>query len=547
MMLMDQAQPVGNRSRQILLMQVLFAFFCALVVRIYIWKHFPHVIFQHEADGVGYIGIAREILENGSIGRAVHFPPFYPAVIALCAALSGSYESGARLASVLAGSMAVVPFHLACRYLLSGRGALYAALVAALFGPFIDYAVQPISQATYLCLIAAGVWFGLRLAATVSIRYAAAFGLISAAMYLTRPEGILFFVINVPVLVWCIIRADVALRRKLKVASALCCSFGVPVLLYLFRLRDITGGWTLSGKSAATIIGIDASMRLLPNGKTYAEATAAGTGLATLVPSLSALLTTITGQAARFGLATYALLPGFAMAIAAMGLFLIWAAVPRAGRGERQAAFIGRYLFFSPLLMLLPVFAFDKISLSAGYIFPFFPVFIACFAQGAVWLEEQVAVFVTHRLPLLRGIVRFLPLGAAAVACLMLLSFNQFYSEVSSEEYSFMTGQQDFLLRQTGHWLRANTPSDAGVMARWSNIGFYADRPWTGLADGTIAQVVEYAKRAHMKYIVIDSDAVPRRRPQLNALLFPDTPQPGLTPVYGREDWLTRVVVYRVE
>ncbi len=84
-------------------------------------------------------------------------------------------------------------------------------------------------------------------------------------------------------------------------------------------------------------------------------------------------------------------------------------------------------------------------------------------------------------------------------------------------------------------------------MSRWSNIGYYGERGWIALADGAIEEVIAYAKRNGITHIVIDSDSVPRRRPQLLNLLDPSLPHAGLTPVYADERFYTRVVIYQVK
>lgn len=519
----------------------------ALGIRVYLWTSFPHVIFLHEADAMGYIGIARNIIEHFSISNSTHFPPFYPALIALSSLVVGNYEYGARWASIVMGAGMVVPLYLACRYLMSSRAAFCASLLAACFDPFVDYSVQPISQATYAALIALGVWLGLRCARRPSPAFLAAFGMTAAAIYLTRPEGILFFAFNFPLLMYVVFTDKAELKQQANRFFALSAGFLVPFVWYVVCLRRYSGNWSISGKSGITSIGIDASLKLLPDGRTYGASVAGKAGLADLFPSVAGFAKTFVTQSGKFALVAYSTLPGILLVLAAAGSALLVYEMFRQERSNRMKSLCLLGMFFSPLILLAPVMVFDKISLATGYILPFFIVFFCCSAKGIVWLESVLVGAIDRRHPVPTVLKQRFSIAVIATALLSWYSYIPVYQRLSSEEFSFMSGQQDFLLRQTGHWLTNNTDKNAKIMARWSNIGYYGGRGWIALADGSIGEVTRYAKRNGVTHIVIDSDAVPRRRPQLKNLLEPSIPQPGLTPVYLQDQFDTRVVIYQVE
>lgn len=529
------------------LLNISLLFACALAIRIYLWQTFPHVIFLHEADGMGYISIARNIIENFSISNATHFPPFYPALIALFTLISGNYDSGARLASIVMGSGMVIPFYLACTYLMPFRAALCAALFAACFGPFVDYSLQPISQATYIGLIAFGVWIGLRCIKSSSLPSLALFGMTSAAIYLTRPEGILFFAINLPILIYAIVSQRPEAAYRLRRSGLLIISFLLPFLGYVLCLKRFTGIWSISGKSGVTSIGVDASMKIVSGGKTYGEMAAGKAGLADLVPSFSAFMTTYLTQLGKFTTVAAASLPLIMFILALVGVAALLYDLFRNERGSRMRALCRYWMFLSPLAMIVPVMAFDKISISTGYILPFFMILFCFSAKGMVWLEWLATEWLGKLCSISADVRRYIPLAVVATVILSWQIYMPLYRWLSSDEFRFMSGQQDFLLRTTGHWFSGNTAKAAKLMARWSNIGYYGERGWVGLADGSISEVTEYARRQGVSYIVIDSDAVPRRRPQLVSLLNPSASHPGLTPVYADQQYDTRVIIYRVD
>jgi 4-amino-4-deoxy-L-arabinose transferase-like glycosyltransferase len=518
----------------------------ALGIRAYLWLKVPHVIMLNEADGMGYISIARNIVENFSISNSIHFPPFYPALIAISSLIVGNYESGARFTSIVAGSCMVVPFYLGCRYLMPARAAFCAALFAAFFGTFVDYDLQPLSQATYTGLIATGVWLGLRYIKIPSRISLAGFAMTSAAIYLTRPEGILFYVANLPIMMYVVYSTEKDLKERLKSWAVLLISFIVPFILYVFSLKRYTGYWSISGKSGVTSIGIDASMKLLPGGKTYGETMAGSAGLSSLIPSFSGFMKTYLTQLGKFTTLVYSTLPHSMLIIALIGIVVIAFNMFRQERSGRMRAVCRNWIFLSPLAMILPVMAFDKIAVTTGYILPFFMVVFGCCAMGLVWLEVMITEWIGKLFLLPENLRRQIPLAVLASALFSAFMLIPFYQSISSDEFRFLSAQQDFLLRQTGHWVGSKTDKKAIIMARWSNIGYYGNRDWTGLVDGSVDEVTEYARRHGVTHIVIDSDAVPRRRPKLASLLDPASTHPGLIPVYVDQQFNTRVVVYQV-
>lgn len=77
-------------------------------------------------------------------------------------------------------------------------------------------------------------------------------------------------------------------------------------------------------------------------------------------------------------------------------------------------------------------------------------------------------------------------------------------------------------------------------------MGFYAERKWVYIPDGEITEVVKYAKDHNVSHIVIDSAAVPKRRPKLEPLLDPEIYHKGLMPVYVAESFSILVIIYQV-
>jgi hypothetical protein len=258
-------------------------------------------------------------------------------------------------------------------------------------------------------------------------------------------------------------------------------------------------------------------------------------------------LKTYLAQLGKFSSLVYATLPNIMLLIALIGVSRVAFVFFRDDRQERIRLLCRHGMFASPLAMLLPVMAFDKIAVSSGYILPFYMVFIAYCALGLGWIETYILAQLGKKFQISEPGRRAIPVSVAACSVISWFLLMPFYREVSSDDFRFMSGQQGFLLRQTGHWLAANTDTSAKIMARWSNMGYYSHREWAGLVDGSIEEVTDYARRHGITHIVIDSDSVPRRRPKLSGLLDPASPHAGLIPRYADQQFNTRVIVYQVK
>mgnify|MGYP001103582899 CR=1 FL=1 len=87
--------------------------------------------------------------------------------------------------------------------------------------------------------------------------------------------------------------------------------------------------------------------------------------------------------------------------------------------------------------------------------------------------------------------------------------------------------------RTAGRWIAANTPEGARVMTRSFHVQAYGDRPVVALPYGDLDEVLAYARRMGVTYLVADETSIARRRPELDGpLLGQRTAPPGLRLVH---------------
>lgn len=528
---------------------IIFLFLISLTIRLYLLFKFPHVVFLHEADAMGYFAIAKSIINTWGLGdTSIHFPPFYPFVIAIASLVTSDIEIAGRVASSVMGALLVLPVYFIGKELYDRRVGFLSAAVSVFLGTFVDYSLQPITQTTYLTLLMTTIYIGIISIRRPSMPPFLLLGLISSALYLTRPEGIVAFVhIAAVTSIGILANGGLAIDKKVKAISLMFIGFLILALPYINYLHDQTGKWTISGKAGTTIIGVDASAKLLPGGKTLGEVSRGKVGIGDLFPSPDAFFKTYFGNMTKFARIIPNHFPILSLFLASAGLFVTIISIVNTEKSLRMLKVLQTGVLFAGLAVILPVFIFSNLATAPSYIFPLFPIITLWLARGLVGIEDSFFNTII-KLTGLGRLERLKQWSLAATATVLFFSYSSIspvWGELGSEDFKVFAASQKFFLKDTGKWLKDNTSKDSAIMSRWSNMGFYADRKWVYIPDGEISEVVNYAKEHNVSHIIIDSNAVPRRRPRLAPLLNPSDFE-GLRPVYVREEYWIRVIIYKV-
>lgn len=527
-------------------LSLIILFFVSLTIRLYLLLEYPHVVSLYEADAIGYFAIAKGIVENWSLGGATHFPPFYPFVIVIVYLFSGDLEIAGRLTSCIMGALLVVPVYFIGKELYDRRVGFLSAAVSVFLGTFVDYSLQSITQTTYLTLLMTAIYTGILSIRHPSMPLFFLLGLISSALYLTRSEGIVAFAhIAAVTSIGILANGGLAIEKKIKAISLMFIGFLILALPYINYLHDQTGKWTISGKAGTTIIGVDASAKLLPGGKTLGEVSRGKVGIGDLFPSPDAFFKTYFGNMTKFARIIPNHFPTVSLFLASAGLFVTIISIVNTEKSLRMLKALQTGILFAGLAVILPVFAFSNLAIAPSYIFPLFPIITLWFARGLVGIEDgffNTIIKVTG----VGRLERLKQWSLAATVAVLFFSYSSLTPTWENLTDKDRYIDQIFLLKGTGKWLNKNTQEDAVIMSRWSNIGFYADRKWVGLPDGEIGEVIQYAKRQNVRYIIIDSLSIPSRRPKLAPLLLGNPIGYGVRSVYFAQKYEIIVVIYEV-
>ncbi|MCZ6689058.1 MAG: glycosyltransferase family 39 protein [Planctomycetota bacterium] len=178
-------EPPQERS---LGLEILLFVVLALVVRGY--KGFVTPIIAE--DGVVYIEQA-DLLREGKVRESLtgHYPPLYPAAIAVFGGIFSDPVTAGKAVSILFGAIAVVPLILLGRTLLPARAVRGAAVVYVLAPFLLTLSGDVLSESLFLFLVlgsVAGIWIGAGEGKLIPIALA---GVAAGLSTLTRPEGIL--------------------------------------------------------------------------------------------------------------------------------------------------------------------------------------------------------------------------------------------------------------------------------------------------------------------------------------------------------------------
>ena len=104
-----------------------------------------------------------------------------------------------------------------------------------------------------------------------------------------------------------------------------------------------------------------------------------------------------------------------------------------------------------------------------------------------------------------------------------------------------------FNYKAVGEWLAQNTPPDATIMSRGAIPAIHADRNWEPFPHATYDEVMAFARRHGVDYMVVNSEEFEIMRPQLAFLADPAQTPAELEWVFDYEDQAGTTVVLRLK
>jgi len=498
---------------------VLALLIAAFACRLYSLQFF-HVI---STDGTTYALTARAVVQGDWHGVAVS--GFYPLLIAVASWFVSDLETAGRMASVVCGSLLVLPLYFLGKALFSRKIAIAACLLAIVWPSLVASSCEVITQATYTTLQIAAVYFIWRGFMRQSVLYGCLAGLLMGLSFLTRPEAILLSVIMPAALSVFSLRE---LREKRLFFWSYSGSFLLLFVLNLLLVHHVTGEWQLSAKTDSALNDALSYYLNIPDinyipgyePKSYLD----------IVREHPEFLWKNSLHNLQQAWQTILPLP----------LWLLFIAGVSTGGIDREKNRRRLFLLasFAPLAVIIVFY-----YIASGYTEAYLPVLFLFAAAALAAAEDKLKVYLAsckhgantdllQRVPLL--------LFSAAVYAVVLFA-PQIRKNISDAEYNPEMDNGRRAEKHLGVLLKNNLPPGK-IMTRWARIAFYAERDWVNVpAEVAYEEIIKTARNSGARYLIADA-MLHGMRPALGQELFAplmngETP-PGL---FFNNDQTTRV------
>lgn len=495
-----------KKKNLIIAFTVVALFVIAFAIRLFLIQSQPII----SEDGVAYARAGEQLIKGrGYFGI---YPPFYPLMIGLFSLLFGGLELSARLVSVFYGSLLIIPLFFIARWTLGNKVAVISCLLVVIYPNLCAYSSNVLSESTFLFFFLVGLIVSWAAISSNKLIFYLLAGIIWGIAYLTRPEGLGYFILLAFIILLKFIR-----KRELRNIVYLCLLvFGFLIVSspYLQYLKTKTGHWKLQEKSGLNLALGESVGRLEDWGvaldKCYFGLSENGKQL-----GYEAILEQ------RIGIFAYLSKPNKLIKRYIINLHLINKYVfPRLfspiililfgaglflGDSERTKKSSVLFLAFVPYLAF-PFFIVDE-----RYFVPFVPIILIWVARGIVEIsrwsvrpmkDANIKVsWVPQRQFFIEGLIVIF-----VITSFVPFTFRPFLrNEIKPNIY-----------KEIGEWMKSNLPRDAVLLCRKPWIPFYADKKQVTLPVASFDKVLKFAHYRKADYLIVDeNDNV---RPELGFL-----------------------------
>lgn len=506
--------PIGTQAALAGILALAFVLRATMAVR-------TSVIFE---DGPHFLSVAK-LFSNGDWAGALSHPyhPLYSGLIAVFEPLLGDWEVAALSVSVTFGTAAVFALFIFLRDAFDPRSALFGAFLLAISPYAVRFTSDVESEGVYLAFYLAAFALLFRGLARGSSSVLAVAGVSAGFAYLARPEGAGLVVIGVGLLVAKGVGSDWRIRRVASACAALVGGAAIIAAPYLWVLMQHQGGLVLSGKkSVFRTLGL--------TGEHFSLQATDFPNLPLSILAVTALIAVLVFAALRtrkpdrtrsqvririrmsVAVATSLLLAGlllspedlkeFASVVIStlrpeVAVLVILGFLSIRGRGSRSRdVFIATTLaFYCVVLMgLLANYGY----LSRRHVLPLVPLLLGYAGLGAGWLADRFGTGGEQREHLRSWLAaRFSPAGILVGLALVIFA-------ITAPKALHNHREEALAQRLAAEWLRDQGHEPGPVASNKRRTGYYAERNWVPLTEGSQLRSFESLVRQRVRYIVID-------------------------------------------
>jgi hypothetical protein len=512
--------PLTKRSTKNQRRKLLYWTGIAFLLRLFVTWYFEQVI---SPDGTQYVALGRELIRGKfHEGLSAYWSPLYPLLVGVSSLFFRDPEFAGRFISVVAGSLLVIPSYKLIQSRYGERIALVGAALVALHPLLIYYSTALLTESTYTLLFTCGVLYGWKALSLGSGRSFLVTGLAFGGCYLLKPEGAGFLLLLLALILGRkLFDKAASFKRCARDAVLLFAGFMLLAAPYLFYLRQQTGAWTLSGKTAShlwqgnSIPGTESVQPVMP-----------------LIPGATTMLVQATkalrGEYEIFNL----IFPPTFVLLAGLGLF-------RKGwtrnRLRREA-----YLFSFVLATLV---GYVVTLPNIRFLIPLLPLLLCWPAKGIFesveWMSETAEkTFVAKRF---RPYIKHA--AASLIFAVLLLSLLPLSAYLwRGDKWGDYYGQ-----KRAAVWIKEHDASHAPViMSTVPVAAFYAGGRHVALPDEESEPLIARAQREGVEYLIVNERDFKHMRAR--SLLDDLSLHTGLRLVYVWAESLEhKILVYAVD
>lgn len=492
----------------------------AFLPRLFIVWYFEQVI---SPDGVQYVSLGRSLIAgNFREGFSTYWSPLYSLLVGLSSLFFRDPEFAGRFVSVVAGSLLVFPCYKLIRNWYGERVALLGAGLVSLHPLLLYYSTVLLTESTYTLLFMCGVLAGWSALSGLKRRAFLLAGATFGACYLLKPEAAGFLLLLlVATLGRRLFDKTSSLKTDVRNALLLCTGFILLAAPYLFYLRQQTGAWMLSVKTAGH----------LWQGSRLAGGELTPT-IRPLIPDLTTAFAQIT-KALRFEYEIFNLIfpPTFVLLVG-LGLFRKrWLS----NRWRRE------FYLFSFVLATLAGYAVTLPNIR--FLVPLLPILLCWLSKGVI----EFAEWAVDTMEETKGARRLLPFVRKAIVPLVITGLLASLLPLSvylwrGDKWGDYYGQ-----KRAATWIKEHDTSKVPVIMSTVPIpAFYAGGRHVELPDEDYATLIERARREGVGYLVINERDF--RYMRLSFLLDNSSLHPGLRLVHSLEEAFGyKILIYAVD
>lgn len=455
------------------------------------------------SDDAIYASLAK-FFSEGNFAKAFHptWPPLFPALSALVYFFIQDWEISLRVISMMAGVLIIIPLFFFIKQNLSTHHALLFSLSITFFYPLLNFSLLPLSDSLSMLMI---VWAIVVISSCFnSFKKIFIGGVLTGFIFLTRSEGAMFFHLFLSLIAFYLI-IHIFLKKKLELINLA----GIPIFVIAFLLiispyaiatRNQLGYWTLSQKFSAQIKQNHAFA--LRDGTAWAQEVTSikspnykseyfRNGTTYLLDRFDYFARLFNQKVASWKDIFLSFFPSWSVLLIGVGILNIF----------RKKLFWTIFFIIFLFIIAIPATIFTTPIADVRYLLWIFPFLIYFFYLGLI--TSLTILLEISKIKL----TRFLKLAIILLPFIASLTLPSFYLEgfihplIYARTITKVHNRSE--LKDTAKWINENSQkSNPKIMMRHEMLEFYANGETIYLPQTSLEEVVSYAKKNKVDYLV---------------------------------------------